>query len=120
MLRVASVKMRRGELIGCLVTGLLVGLAVACSINPQPLPPDQYTYDASSAATPGNGDTSEDGDASLAVGNPAGDAGSATGASADASANGDGGIEADGGDASDDAGDASEADAETDASPDAG
>ncbi len=113
MLRVASVKMRRGELIGCLLTGLLVGLAVACSINPQPLPPDQYSYDASSAAAPGNGDTAEDDGGALVNGGSSPDAGAA--AAVDASVNSDGGIEADGGDASDDAGDANEADAETDA-----
>ncbi len=118
MLRVASVKMRRGGWIGWLGTGLLVGLAVACSINPQPLPPDQYTGDegagdASTGATaPGNGSTTEaDGGVALA----AGDGGNNPGTNEDAST-ADGGTEADSGDASDDAGDAGEGDA----SPDAG
>jgi hypothetical protein len=123
MLRVASVKMRRGGWIGWLGTGLLVGLAVACSINPQPLPPDQYTGDegagdaSAGATTPGNGGTTE-ADGGVALADSDGGASMPPGTEADASTT-DGGTEPDGGDAGD-AGDAGQGDAEPDASPDAG
>ncbi len=119
MLRVTSVMMRRRkELIGWSGTLLLVGLAVACSINPQPLPPDAPPgYDAGVASTPGSGGSDT---------NEGADAGAMLGASADGSAAAvsDAGVEEDGAAPEIDGGDGGESDAgdaspDTDGSPDA-
>ncbi len=123
MLRVTSVMMRRRkELIGWSGTLLLVGLAVACSINPQPLPPDAPPgYDAGTATAPGTGgaDTNEGTDASLSAG--ASPDGGAVFTGSDAAAEDGGEPEVDGGDGGDggesDAGDASP---DTDGGTDAG
>jgi hypothetical protein len=115
MLRVTSVMMRRRkELIGWSGTVLLVGLAVACSINPQPLPPDAPPgYDAGVVSAPGTGGSDNEGsDAAASVGTSA-DAGVPGDEPDGAAAALDAGVpETDGGDA----GDGGEGDASDDAS----